>query len=153
MNLYNAIMSAAGHIEQNPKEYNFDTLSIPTHCGSPGCALGWIAHFAGVENWADKIQSHEDEVTSFVRLVMKVPPTPYPVPMRGIRPPEGTFYERLDQLRDAGDKSWIDHPEVTAKVLRRYAEKYHAHEKQRPTQALVADLMTKVMGAPIAEDA
>src|SRR6185437_10876015 len=51
MNVYNAIMRAADHIERHPQEFNFNSTSIPDGpgCGTPGCALGWIAVFSDRE--------------------------------------------------------------------------------------------------------
>jgi hypothetical protein len=43
-----AILKAADHIEQNPERYDFSSCETPD-CGTPGCMIGWIGHFAGVD--------------------------------------------------------------------------------------------------------
>lgn len=47
MEIYNAIMKAADHIERNPHSYNFFNSVVP-ECGTQGCMLGWIGHFMGM---------------------------------------------------------------------------------------------------------
>jgi hypothetical protein len=47
MNIRQAILKAADHIEQNPHLYEFYQNEVP-ECGTPGCMLGWIGHFLGV---------------------------------------------------------------------------------------------------------
>jgi hypothetical protein len=48
---------------------------------------------------------------------------------------------------------WKVNATTCATALRRYAETYHGYEKPRPTSALVADLMAKVNGERIPEEA
>ena len=40
------VLLAADHIEQHPELYDFFKPTVPA-CGTPGCLLGWISHFAG----------------------------------------------------------------------------------------------------------
>ena len=49
MNVREAILAAADHIETYPKKFSFASVEVPSRrsCGTPGCALGWIGHFAG----------------------------------------------------------------------------------------------------------
>lgn len=47
MDIYNAILKAADHIEKEPHLYNFYCNRVPD-CGTPGCMLGWIGHFMGL---------------------------------------------------------------------------------------------------------
>ena len=47
MNLRNAILQAADTIEQNPSLFEFTSVQRPDpECGTPACALGWIAAYA-----------------------------------------------------------------------------------------------------------
>lgn len=45
-----ALLKAADQIEQNPESYNFKTNDKPDGCGSPGCILGWVGAFLGIES-------------------------------------------------------------------------------------------------------
>lgn len=149
MNLYYAIIAAAEQIEKHPGSFKFTTTSVPEDdCGSPGCALGWVAHFAGYEDLhADYIDGYS-QVGRFARDFMKVPVE------RNQRNAEMSFYGRMDRLESAdAPQPWIDDPVVAAQTLRKYAQMYHGHEKLRPTSELVADLMAKVTGEKIPEDA
>lgn len=47
-----AILQAADHIEKNPCDFNFYSVDKP-ECGTPGCALGWIGVFMGIEERRD----------------------------------------------------------------------------------------------------
>jgi hypothetical protein len=58
MNIYNAIMKAADQVETHPESFDFWVNDIPERCGSPGCALGWIGFYLGLE--ADCIQGNRD---------------------------------------------------------------------------------------------
>lgn len=151
MNLYYAIIAAAEQIERDPGSFKFNVVDIPKdECGSPGCALGWIAFFADFTVPAN----HDPDFTFspvgvFARDFMKVPSE------RGESLSEMAFYGRMDRLNDQWETgtSWIDSPQQAAQTLRLYAEKYHSHEKRRPTSELVADLMAKVNGVKIPEEA
>lgn len=148
MNLYHAIMAAADQIEKHPASFRFNTNTVPPDdCGSPGCALGWIAHFVG---WESPPVSHAfgemSSVGHFAEECMKLPLDSSNAEM--------SFYGRMDRLEsEDAPLPWIDNAVVAAQTLRKYAEKYHSHEKQRPTSALVADLMAKVLGEKILEAA
>lgn len=106
MNLYNAILKAADHIEHYPDDFNYHMLGVPA-CGSPGCAVGWIAHFSGVK-------AQPIGVTGEVcKQVLGVDYW-------------GSFVGRMDR---AVTGYWRRDPFVCAAALRLYAEKYHGHEK------------------------
>lgn len=102
----NAVLLAADHVEQCPSEFNFFSLDIPhdKHCGTPGCALGWVAFFLGRrdnDDWEDLVGVSSIE-----------------------------FYERMDAFEghDAettgrwGD--WSKSAPACATALRRYADEY-----------------------------
>lgn len=135
--LYTAIMQAADHIERNPKEFNWWSTVCPEHpgCGTPGCALGWIGTFAGMS--ADGMGLRE---TATLLIGSEEPME---------------FYCRMDESCEEGVNGWTDNPRICAKTLRRYAERFHQREQlQLRTDAeLVADLMARVSGEQIPEDA
>ena len=101
----NAVLLAADYIEKFPSEFDFFALNVPTgkHCGSPGCALGWIAHFMGhrLDDWSGLVGVGDIE-----------------------------FYERMDAFEghdaDAAGQygNWKGSAELCAKALRQYAEAY-----------------------------
>lgn len=138
MNVYDAIMKAAEHIESHPNEFDFLRFCIPA-CGSPGCALGWIGCFAGIP--ADMCGA-----TTMV---------PYKV--LGFDQSEcmadAKFYRRLHEL--VGTEKWKTSASLCAKALRLYAAKYHTPSIPKRTDAeLVAALMARVTsGERIPEDA
>lgn len=123
MTPYQAILAAADHIETQPKAYNFGTYSYPD-CGTPGCALGWIAAIAQLPMdgryacWDMRLITKffgEDE-DNFT---------------------EARFYTRMDKLAPEireyeGDTVmvWTQEAGACAAALRQYAQKYHAPEQQ-----------------------
>jgi hypothetical protein len=52
MNIRNAFLRAADHIERNPKDYDFCNNEKPT-CDTPGCLIGWVGVFAQVQARSD----------------------------------------------------------------------------------------------------
>lgn len=145
MNVYSAIMKAADHIEQNPGEFNFRSVRVPEApgCGTPGCALGWIGTFAEVK----------DETYESISLVVgnDTDRELWAVKNPLLNLDAVTFYERMEAL--GGGNSWRRSNTECARVLRVYAERYHTREKsrQRPTSAMVADLMALVTADRIPE--
>lgn len=109
MNLYNAIMKAADHIERNPDEFNWNHVDVPDApgCGTPGCALGWIASFLGCTR----------DGLGFVAAAHAL----------GVGDEHYIFYRRLDEF--APFAKWRQKASVCAFALRAYAAKYHGHEK------------------------
>jgi hypothetical protein len=125
MNIRSAILAAADHIERYPGEFDFSSVVIPgLGCGTPGCALGWISAFAG----------YKERRYGFCEIAGKeLGLAPEPLP--DMNPEHGsstyTFYNRMDAL-DGGRavSTWRDFPDVCAATLRKYADKYHASEKE-----------------------
>lgn len=112
MNIYDAIMKAADHIERYPREFNFDSCSVPKGpgCGTPGCAVGWMIFFFG---------SKELTFGRFARAHM------------GIEH-EGHFYKRMNAFDFDDGPDWMKDARRCARNLRLYAAKYHSHEKPQP---------------------
>jgi hypothetical protein len=46
MSIREAILKAAHHVEMNPRDWDF-YAGVPSGCGTPGCAVGWVAFFLG----------------------------------------------------------------------------------------------------------
>lgn len=103
MGAYNAIMKAADHIESNPKSFEFCSINMPTLCGTPGCALGWVGFFAG---------NRRPDMCDVAEKVLGL----------SIEDGDQEFYDRMDGLVNR----WRTNPMRCAKGLRLYAEKYHA---------------------------
>lgn len=99
MQIREAILKAADSIEKHSELFNFSSTVIPD-CGTPGCALGWIAfhrleaqHSSGMTWIPDKPVEHSDL----------------------------DFYRRMDGLQSNWKYNAVD----CAKALRLYADKYH----------------------------
>lgn len=118
MNIREAILRAADHIERYPEEFNFNLMGVPEpHCGFPGCAIGWILSFEGsTRNWGQR---------NILRVL-------------GIS--EDDFYCRIQGL----DKDvlphvpWTRSPVLCAALLRKYADQYHPLPPQAPDWEAIA---------------
>lgn len=107
MNIRQAIISAAGQIDRTPGSFFFGTCKIPHTCGSPGCAIGWIAFYLGETGYIG-----DSEV----------------IPLLVGRHDGGReFYHRMYALV-GGD--WIKNAGLCARGLRLYADKYHPAESR-----------------------
>jgi len=137
MNVYEAIMKAADHIERHPNEFMFTAAFCPEKpgCGSPGCALGWIGAFMGLG------------ARGFMEVAMRLTGERFSTA-------DDTFYGRMNNL-NGKRVDWRKNPDKCARALRLYAAKYHAPAKPRRTDSdLVSELMTRVTsGERIPEDA
>lgn len=71
MSIYDAITSAADHIERHPQSYDFHNPLIPTNPGDTSCLLGWIGYFAGERPgvYCDSVECHELLGMSFMELL------------------------------------------------------------------------------------
>lgn len=105
-----AILQAADHIERNPRDFNFWNNNVPSYCGTPGCALGWISFFSG--KLAAKVgEGSAQHVGSQI-----------------LGTNSGKFYERLDQLTNSrawpqdGIRSWKNDAALCSHALRLYAD-------------------------------
>lgn len=141
--IYQAILQAADHIESHPNDFDFGTVEIPHSCGSPGCALGWIGHFAKVR------RQDEDGIRLVARTDWDDPRLPCLLNLK-----QEDFYSRMAELADPDkvDTEWMHDAADCAKRLRLYAEKFHGQEKQRSTSAMVADLMARITGPRIPDE-
>jgi hypothetical protein len=106
MQIRDAILAAASHIERNPGEFAFSSINIPDGpgCGTPGCAIGWIAAFRKGE-----YQSFNGKAWNAVCNPM------------GIN--DSLFYDRMCVLD--GGHEWKHDAARCAGALRAYAYKYH----------------------------
>jgi hypothetical protein len=116
MNIRDAILKAADHIERHPSEFNFIIPSIPAGpgCGSPGCALGWIGSFAGMRGHytdvAGKILGAENPI-AFYELLTEAEGV-----KRVAHCDPGTYWTH--------GQWWLNAPACAA-ALRLYADKHH----------------------------
>ncbi len=113
MNIRTAILKAADSIEQNPKMFWFSSISTPD-CGTPGCALGWVAYHIG----EGVLCGNSWDPWKLGRRLGILENGKY---MAGIG-----FYHRMDKLH--GGYDWKDSAPECAKALRLYADKYHPAE-------------------------
>jgi hypothetical protein len=110
VNIYDAIMKAADHINRNPSDFDFMRYR-PSKCGTPGCALGWISFFAKTP-----VDDHHRGALPLMGLDLSAMGA-------------WNFYDRMHAL----DEDWKDTAANCARTLRLYAEKHHGHEKPKPT--------------------
>lgn len=120
MNIYDAIMKAADHIESNPREFDFYCIGVPENlCDSPGCAIGWINYFTGTsrgyrlaehpEYYLSRNSAGRMSFDSDVCLGVD----------------QTAVYTRLDALYEG----WRSSAGACAAALRLYANNYHAPAK------------------------
>jgi hypothetical protein len=108
MNIRQAILKAADHIERHPAEFNWNSCDMPG-CGTPGCAIGWIGYFY----FGGKAVKHERHY-----LLSTISNTALGVS-------SGMFYGRMDDFVI----SWTEDAVRCAVALRGYANKYHPEAK------------------------
>jgi hypothetical protein len=130
MNIRDAILKAADHIERNPAEFRFASIAIPggPGCGTPGCALGWIGAFGGLEAACHGFNRSANEMlelpSEFLSGSLHGPTIEY------------AFYNRMDAL--CGSISWRVSASECARSMRLYADKYHpATDKPYDFAALI----------------
>jgi hypothetical protein len=111
-----AILKAADHIEKHPREFDGDSVTVPdlNKCGTPGCAIGWILSFSGEEEgdyaWHRVCKKHLG-VTDL------------------------DFYLRMNEIEASG--WWRKNNVLCAETMRLYADKYH-HEIKTPNWEALA---------------
>lgn len=95
-----AILKAADHIQSNPSVLNFE-MCRPSD--PQGCPLVWISRFGGFYEKAGETAKR----------------------MIGEGPGDSTlrFFERMNEI--AGDMNWISNPDVCARSLRVYADRFY----------------------------
>ena len=104
--VYEAIMLAADHIEGNPGLFRFNATTVP-ECDTPGCAIGWVAHFRGHQVTGDFVHDNVHGRACIAAL--------------GVN-----FHDFYDRMRGVMTGAWCASPAACAATLRKYAEKYHA---------------------------
>lgn len=116
MNIYQATLAAADHIERNPGNYDFcGAVRSPSSTADKGCLIGWIAYFVG-EAADQPCGSQSDDAPLARRLV-------------GVSFAE--FEERFTPLVLRNGGSYSD-AGPSAAALREYAAKYLAKPQQQP---------------------
>lgn len=127
MEIRQAILKAADHIEATPNDFDFSASGIPHACGTPGCALGWIGHFLGL---ADKNAWHVSYTKASGAL--------------GVGHYE--FYTRMTEVEGGGPNwevgQWPLNAPACARTLRLYADKYHPAESRALIPASVMRIFT-----------
>lgn len=132
MNIRDAILKAADHIERFPEEFSFNSYTVPErpHCGTPGCALGWMIAFAGTGH---------SLFMAFAQQVLGIVP-------HGKMSAGYEFYCRMDELVGA---DWVASAEACAAGLRLYADKYHPAPEPH---SFARELMAKLPSEPLPQD-
>lgn len=134
MNIRQAILMAADHIEGNPQEFNFSSTAVPSPgCGTPGCALGWIGYFYG----------HAVREYGFSDVAKK---------SMGLD--EFEFYDRMAELANHRFPSeWRRNAEVCAQTMRLYANKYYPAEPVKlPDWTAIAETAPRIPNEACSQD-
>ena len=107
MTVREAILKTADSIERHPRLFNFSScVTANPDCGTPGCALGWLAFHLGVAG------NNFTKVCELIGLTDSLDNSNH-----------GQFYSRMNAL-DAG-REWKVSAALCATTLRQYADKYH----------------------------
>jgi hypothetical protein len=123
MDIYRAILETAAHIEEFPQSYDYDSVRVPPECGTPGCLIGWINFYT---------HTHSDARHTDGGFVISADAL-------GLRD-TAIFYQRMIVLaRDDDSPNWTRDPAMAARLLRRYAEKYHAPAALDPAYVKLRD--------------
>lgn len=119
MNIRNAILAAADHIERNPGEFNYHSIEVPRRagCGTPGCAYGWIATFSQLDLEDKRHEYGGKQIVALWGFQEKAHFT---------EPTE--FYSRMNEFSNG----WRGSASECAAALRLYADKYHPAEPAKP---------------------
>lgn len=107
MNIRDAILAAADQIQRDPESFNYFGNDLPS-CGTPGCAIGWVAHFRGIRG-SFNAASDRDAIRAI-----------------GVHwnYHSRSFVGRMDELSPV----WRNDAAACARALRLYADKYHPAE-------------------------
>ena len=119
MNIRTAILKAADSIERHPELFDFDSTAIPD-CGTPGCALGWIAFHLG--EYAFNTMPHKWNTMKLGKALCLTDEA------SGINWAGLNFYRRLSCIVSG----WKDDASLCAKALRLYADKFHPETDHIP---------------------
>lgn len=121
--VYEAIMKAAQKVESDPGNFRFCEADVPSHCGAPGCALGWIGFYLGMNKNAT-------EVARAIRS-----------PSQDIfKSAEAEFYLAMNNLVGHW---WYVSAALAAEGLRLYAAKYHAPPARIGLPDIVREIFTR----------
>lgn len=115
MNIRNAILAAADHIEEHPALFNYHRQVPTPDCGSPGCALGWISLLADEQRFAWGRSEQSEHTRPWKRAEL----------FAWLGYDDGVFYDRMDAL----DLGWKRTARQCAAAMRLYADKYHPAPK------------------------
>lgn len=115
MNIRQAILKAADHIEAHPEAFDFSDIAVP-ECGAPGCAIGWVAAFSGKEfrRTGCGTQPHHKETIARVHDDEGVCGVVFGCG-------HNDFYDRMKHF----DEGWLISAKSCARALRLYADKFH----------------------------
>jgi hypothetical protein len=131
MNIRQAILLAADHIEQHPAAFNFRSIYVPkSDCGTPGCALGWIGYFYGCVDKPRQAYDGRTNVSYVASETVQIEPS--------------EFYDRMTE---ALGYTWTESSELCARGLRLYADKYHPAE----SRALIPESVARIFRMSHAE--
>jgi len=114
MNARALLLRTADHLDECPHLFDFGRVETPSRkqrFSTTACALGWLAHFAGINR-------------------EKPPyPTLWDISEKLLKVDAGEFYERMNAI----NSDWqLQTGRSCAHALRRYVDKFHPEESSRP---------------------
>lgn len=109
-----ALLLTADFIEQHPQKFDFNQVEQPSgpSCGTPGCALGWLAALAGLQ--ANTYGSFDSAaIMAFMGI-----------PRRSGGGYDAFFYDKMNRI----DKDWDANASRCARAMRLFADQYYPVE-------------------------
>lgn len=116
MNVRQALLAAADHIEANPQAYCFNNSAKPD-CGSLGCLMGWVGVFAEVKDKNKRDRAAPGYANQVAQKVLGLTSWAHFVSLGSEL---GAFFNYTQDSKQA------------AGMLRAYADKYHPAPVQAP---------------------
>lgn len=113
MNIRQAVLKAADHIESAPGDFDFCSVCVPHACGTPGCAVGWIQFYLG---------HRSGRIINGSFLIDGL------VVNENVCGSESEFYSRMDGI--CAGRAWRKSAGACATTLRLYADGYHPAESR-----------------------
>jgi hypothetical protein len=113
VNVYEAVMKAADHIERNPWRYDFCRAINSPGVDGNGCLVGWIAFYMGEtagQRCGESLDAPEEIEASLCKRLLGI----------GF----SDFVYRMGLLNHELREAFTSHAPTAATCLRRYASKY-----------------------------
>ncbi len=140
MNVREAILRAADHVERHPRRATYSDPRIPRGEDGTGCFIGWINYFqlqqmSALRRWWNGLGTN------------LVKPS-----LLGCWS-EGGVFARVSDLADSGnweDRFWTIHPEWWPKLMRAYADEFYPAPAKRVQHVGIPDSVRAIFTEQVA---